>query len=234
MLKPDPQLDHRRQPAASPDFALGLVDPRQALQQGALAAAVAAGDPEELARLDRERDVPAAPGTCVRRIRRLGWSARSLRVCLRSSGNVKSLADRTRDHHRQPLAADGWSWHGREGTRRGARNTQYRFCSALGPRPARRCPSCDNSSTARRASPSSRLRAGAPAGGVMHQRGGHLRDLLAPARVPVRRLRRQSATTCSPEVLSQHRRTESLPTGQIQYALAGPRREANRYRWRCP
>ena len=53
-VEPDAELDERRQPAPAPDVALGPVDARQALQQRALAAAVAAGDPEELTGLDRE------------------------------------------------------------------------------------------------------------------------------------------------------------------------------------
>ena len=116
-VEADAQLDERRQAAAHPDVALGLVDPGHALQQRALAAAVAPGDPEELARLHRHRDVvqrlvavaadptPRMEGPLLERVHLL-------------LGDGERLAHRPRDHHRQPLAADGWSWHGRESSRR--------------------------------------------------------------------------------------------------------------------
>src|SRR5581483_319289 len=47
----------RRHPPGAPDLAVRRVDPGDALQQRALAAAVAPRDPEELARVDVERDV---------------------------------------------------------------------------------------------------------------------------------------------------------------------------------
>jgi hypothetical protein len=54
----DPQFDERRQPAPHHDLAgVRLVDTRDALQQRALAAAVATDDPEELSLRDLEVDV---------------------------------------------------------------------------------------------------------------------------------------------------------------------------------
>ena len=111
-VEADPELDEGREPAPAPDVALGLVDPGQTFEQGALAAAVAAGDPEELSRLHREGDV-------VERLKGLaadpapGMKRALLEGVNLLLGDGERLADRPRDHHRQPLAADGWSWHGR-------------------------------------------------------------------------------------------------------------------------
>ena len=57
-VEADAELDERRQPTADHDLAVvGVVDPGDALQQRALAAAVAADDPEELALRDLDADV---------------------------------------------------------------------------------------------------------------------------------------------------------------------------------
>ena len=57
VVEADAELDERRQAAGDPDRpAVGPVDARQQLQQGALAGAVAADDPEELALVDLEGD----------------------------------------------------------------------------------------------------------------------------------------------------------------------------------
>ena len=115
-VEADAELDERRQPTPDPDVALRPVDARQAFEQRALAAPVAPGDPEELAWLHSHRDVvqrlvcvaadpaPRMEGPLLERVHLL----------LRDS---ERLAHRPRDHHRQPLAADGWSWHGRESSR---------------------------------------------------------------------------------------------------------------------
>jgi hypothetical protein len=56
-VEADPQLDERRQPARDGDrAAIGAVDAGQDLQQRALARAVAAHDPEELALVDVKGD----------------------------------------------------------------------------------------------------------------------------------------------------------------------------------
>src|SRR5262245_19551685 len=56
--KPDPGLDQRSNPTAHPDAALvDLVDPRDQLQQRALAGAVGSYDPEDLTAVDIEADV---------------------------------------------------------------------------------------------------------------------------------------------------------------------------------
>ena len=115
-VEADAQFDHRRQSSTAPDVALGLVDARQAFQQRALAASVAAGDPEELSGLNRERDVVERPERVLADPMPRMESALLERMDP-LLGNGERLADRTRDHHRQPLSADGWSWHGRESTR---------------------------------------------------------------------------------------------------------------------
>ncbi len=57
-VEADPELDERRQPPRHADRpGVGAVDAREAFQQRALAGAVAADDPEELALADVERDV---------------------------------------------------------------------------------------------------------------------------------------------------------------------------------
>ena len=57
-VEADAELDERRQPPGHADpAAIGLVDARHDLQQRALAGAVAADDPEELALVDVERHV---------------------------------------------------------------------------------------------------------------------------------------------------------------------------------
>ena len=56
-VEADAELDERGQPTPAPDPAVALVDAGDALEQRALAAAVASRDPEELTGLDRERDV---------------------------------------------------------------------------------------------------------------------------------------------------------------------------------
>ena len=57
-VEADAELDERRHPPVAPDLPpVGAVDAGQALQQRALAAAVAPDDAEELPRLDREGDV---------------------------------------------------------------------------------------------------------------------------------------------------------------------------------
>ncbi len=91
-VEADAELDERRQAAVDPDLpAVDAVDAGEALQQRALAAAVAPGDPEELAGADVE-------ARCRCSARRLSFgcvrercSARSLSVCVRSSGTRKVL-----------------------------------------------------------------------------------------------------------------------------------------------
>ena len=56
-VESDPELDERRQPPRNPDLpAVGAIDARQDLQQGALAGTVAPHDADELALGDVERD----------------------------------------------------------------------------------------------------------------------------------------------------------------------------------
>ncbi len=90
-VEADAELDERRQPPAAPDVTLGAVDPGQALEQRALAAAVAPGDAEELALAGPQKEMSSSARKLWCAMRRRGCSARSLSVCTRCSGIRKVL-----------------------------------------------------------------------------------------------------------------------------------------------
>ncbi len=107
-VEADAELDERRQPAGHADPAgVGAVDARHDLQQRALARAVAADDPEELALVDVERDVRAARAARGSSPRANGCSARSLSVSTRWSGmrKVFSTPAGLDDHGRLSVVA---------------------------------------------------------------------------------------------------------------------------------
>ena len=99
-LKPDAELDERRQAARHPDPAgVGRVDARQDLQQRALAGAVAADDAEELALVDVEGDVAQRAQLAVL-VGANGWSDALLERVDPVVGDAEGLLDPPGlDHH---------------------------------------------------------------------------------------------------------------------------------------
>ena len=130
-VEPDAELDERGEPARHADpAAVGAVDAGQDLQQRALAGAVAADDPEELALADVERDAPRARAARGWSPARSGCSARSLSVSTRCCGMRKRLLD-------LPRLDDDWraSQHATPASvrapQRRARQRRSRRCSKL-------------------------------------------------------------------------------------------------------
>ena len=105
LVEADAELDERRQSPVHPDPpAVDAVDAGEALQQRALAAAVAPGDAEELAAAHVEGDVVQRAGRSRGPLRRSGCSARSLSVCVRSSGTRKVFVTAVYDDRRRGAA----------------------------------------------------------------------------------------------------------------------------------
>ena len=142
-------------------------------------------------------------------------------------GNGERLADRTRDHHRQPVTADGWSWHGREGTQElcwfTARAVVHAWRSACSRAALEREPRDQGARKPIGVSPEERP---GRAGAVMHGRAGQYRDLmLGPAPSGRLRLRRGSSASppsrcrgsCAPACAA-------LPTSHRHPASPGTRR----------
>ena len=106
-LKPTPSsMNGDRRPCTSSVAGVDVVDAGQALQQRALAAAVAADDPEELARRDLDADVVDRVQLVEARVRN-GCSARSLSVWYCSWGSRKALL-RWRSDTAGRRPGDGW------------------------------------------------------------------------------------------------------------------------------
>ena len=102
-VEPRSELEQRRDPAVDRDRALVRAkDPRQALQQGALAGAVLADDGEDLALVDLERDPLERPELLVRRP--AAAQDRGLQVLVALVEDPEPLPDVV-DHD------DGIGWH---------------------------------------------------------------------------------------------------------------------------
>ena len=109
-LKPTPSsMNVERRPSIQIWPLSTPVDAGEALQERALAAAVAPGDPEEFAAVDLEGDV------IQRRERLVAGAAQRMQRCLLERvrallGDAKGLADRASDDRRGAVA--GQLWHG--------------------------------------------------------------------------------------------------------------------------